>query len=162
MIRVMTSDHYSSTASLVDSLMHIVHTWATMRSKDPSTKVGACIYHGETGGLFLGYNGFPRGVPDLKDTWDNRDPSKGLTKYDLVIHAEHNAILKALKAGVDLKKCVLVCTHIPCPKCMRDVIAANMIPKVFYRSPTFNSFSDRDREVVFSIAETLNIELIKV
>lgn len=158
----MTSDHYSSPASLVDSLMQVVHTWATMRSKDPSTKVGACIYHADTGGLFLGYNGFPSGVPDLKDTWENRDPEKGLTKYDLVIHAEHNAILKALKAGVDLTKCVLVCTHIPCPKCMRDVIAANKIPKVFYRSPTFNSFSERDRFVVFSIAKSLNIELVKV
>lgn len=162
MTLAMTSDHYSSKVPLIEALSEIVHLWAAMRSKDPSTKVGACIYHGDTGGLFLGYNGFPIGFPDLKETWDNRDPSKGITKYDLVIHAEHNAILKALKAGVDLTKCVLVCTHIPCPKCMRDIIAANKIPKVFYRSPTFNSFSDRDREVVFSIAENLNIELTRI
>ena len=157
----MTPDTYSSKVPLVEALMETVHLWAAMRSKDPSTKVGACVYHGDTGGMFLGYNGFPSGLPDLKRVWDNRDHAQGLTKYDLVIHAEHNAILKALKAGVDLKSCILICTHIPCPKCMRDVIAANLIPKVFYRSPTFNSFSKRDREVVFSIATSLNIELSK-
>lgn len=158
----MTSDHYSSPAPLVASLLQVVHTWAVMRSKDPSTKVGACIYDQRTGGLFLGYNGFPAGFPDSRDIWDNRNPDVGLTKYDLVIHAEHNAILKALKAGINMKETMLVCTHIPCPKCMRDVIAANGIPNVYYRTPTFNSFSTRDRAVVHQIADIAGINLIQV
>jgi dCMP deaminase len=58
-------------------------------SKDPSTKVGAVLVHGNVV-VGLGYNGFPRGVKDLEARYADRD-----TKYRLVVHAEVNAILMA-------------------------------------------------------------------
>lgn len=158
-----TTSEYSSATPLIKSLLEVVQCWANNRSKDPSTKVGACIYDQCTGGLFLGYNGFPSGFPDYKGVWDNRDPSgETLAKYDLVIHAEHNAVLKALRANVNMAQAILVCTNIPCPKCMRDVIASNGIRVVYYLTPTFNSFSDRDRTVVNLIAKTMNITLEQI
>jgi dCMP deaminase len=59
-------------------------------SKDPSTKVGAVVVDSLRTVLGVGYNGFPRGVPDHREWYDDRS-----TKYDLIVHAEVNAILSA-------------------------------------------------------------------
>lgn len=59
-------------------------------SKDPSTKVGAVLVNYDIGQEFIGYNGFPRGVEDLPERYEDRE-----LKYKLVVHAEVNAILKA-------------------------------------------------------------------
>lgn len=59
-------------------------------SKDPSTKVGAVLVNYDKNKEFIGYNGFPQGVQDLKDRYENRE-----LKYKMVVHAEVNAILKA-------------------------------------------------------------------
>lgn len=60
-------------------------------SKDPSTKVGAVIINSQSNNIIsLGYNGFPRGVGDGEDRYLNRD-----LKYQLVVHAEENAIISA-------------------------------------------------------------------
>ena len=67
---------------------------ASMRSKDPSTQVGACIIDGDKRILSTGYNGFPQGCSDDEFPW-NRDESLGETKYQYVVHAELNAILNA-------------------------------------------------------------------
>lgn len=59
-------------------------------SKDPSTKVGAIVVNYDHHLEFCGYNGFPRGIADLKERYEDRE-----LKYKLVVHAEVNAILKA-------------------------------------------------------------------
>lgn len=72
-----------------------VSTW----SKDPSTKVGAVLV--DLAGLVVGtgYNGFPRGVSDDPERYENRE-----LKYQLVVHAEANAIICA---GHRAKNCTL-------------------------------------------------------
>lgn len=59
-------------------------------SKDPSTKVGAVIVDREGRVVGTGYNGFPRGVSDDPERYNNRE-----LKYELVVHAEVNAVLTA-------------------------------------------------------------------
>lgn len=126
--------------------------WAARRSKDPSTQVGACIIDAHSGGLFLGYNGFPAGWPDTELQWEAKTPEVNdslgrmfyLTKYDLVIHAEVNAVRKALMAGVRMTDAVLVCTHLPCPQCFKDVVLANGIKRVVYRDSHWASQKPRD------------------
>ena len=59
-------------------------------SKDPSTKVGAVLVDDKNLIVGLGYNGFPRGVLDLPERYNDR-----ATKYEIVVHAEVNAILMA-------------------------------------------------------------------
>jgi dCMP deaminase len=58
-------------------------------SKDPSTKVGAVIVSSDKKIVTLGYNGFPRNVRD-----DHRLETREI-KYDLIVHAEANAIIHA-------------------------------------------------------------------
>lgn len=43
---------------------------SAMRSKDPSTQVGACIVNSEYKILSLGYNGMPIGMNDDTAPWD--------------------------------------------------------------------------------------------
>lgn len=59
-------------------------------SKDPSTKVGAVLVNGLDQVVGLGYNGFPRGVEDTEERYNDRD-----LKYPMVVHAEVNAIIQA-------------------------------------------------------------------
>lgn len=62
-----------------------VSTW----SKDPSTQVGAALVKsGKVTGL--GFNGFPRKVADTEDRLNDRE-----LKYQMVVHAEVNAIVQA-------------------------------------------------------------------
>lgn len=63
-----------------------VSTW----SKDPSTQVGAILVNDLKQVVGMGYNGFPRGVHDWKERYDDRE-----IKYPMVVHAEVNAIIQA-------------------------------------------------------------------
>src|SRR5436305_279131 len=59
-------------------------------SKDPSTKVGAVISDNQGRVVALGYNGFARNVEDAVDKLSDR-----AVKYEMVVHAEVNAVLIA-------------------------------------------------------------------
>lgn len=64
------------------------------RSKDPNTKVGACIVNENKRIVGIGYNGFPYGCNDDVYPWE-RDGDFLNTKYPYVVHAEPNAILNS-------------------------------------------------------------------
>ena len=59
-----------------DYFMNIAYLSA-MRSKDPSTQVGACIVNPDKRIVAIGYNGFPRGISDQTISASG---SYGLTK----------------------------------------------------------------------------------
>lgn len=58
----------------------------SMWSKDPSTQCGAVIARPDKTVASLGFNGFPRGIPD--EHLENRE-----YKLERIIHAEMNALL---------------------------------------------------------------------
>jgi dCMP deaminase len=58
-------------------------------SKDPSTKAGAVITKGKQV-VSVGYNGFPAGMPDSPELYNNREE-----KYSRVVHCEVNALIYA-------------------------------------------------------------------
>ena len=89
-------------------------TW----SKDPSTQVGAVVI-GEAGQvLSQGYNGFPRGVDDSPERYDNR-----VAKYKFVVHAEMNCIYNASYNGASLKGATLYVHGLPvCAECAKGII----------------------------------------
>ena len=94
----------------IDLAEHI-STW----SKDPSTKVGAVIVDDDRRIVSVGYNGFPAGVDDHTDRYDDRE-----IKYEMIIHGEINAILFANK---DLKGCTLYTWPFqPCSRCASIVV----------------------------------------
>jgi len=93
---------------------------SALRSKDPSTKVGACIVDVNHKVVSIGYNGMPCGVPEEELSW-SRDGEGLDSKYLYVCHAEFNAILNT-RNGSDLKGCTLYVTLFPCNECAKAVI----------------------------------------
>lgn len=108
-----------------------IATW----SKDPSTQVGAVLVDNERKVIGMGYNGFPRGVDDLP----HRYAVRGL-KYEMVVHAETNAILNAVK---DTAGATLYATFFPCPHCAALLIQAGIKRVVAACSPSDDRYADR-------------------
>lgn len=89
------------------------------RSKDPSTKVGACIVAPDKTIVSMGYNGFPRGVGDFPEMYEDRD-----IKLMRTIHAEVNAIITARR---DLTGCTLYVSPLhPCANCAAIIVQAGI------------------------------------
>ena len=88
-------------------------------SKDPSTKVGAVIFDSDKRIVSIGYNGFPKGVCDDPQRYDDRD-----MKYKMVVHAEANAILFAQR---NLNGCSIVTyPFMPCSGCASLIIQSGI------------------------------------
>ncbi len=107
---------------------------ASMRSKDPSTQVGACIVSGDNKIMAVGYNGFPRGCSDDEFPWERNAESSNDTKYPFVCHAELNAILNA--GGQDLRGAKIYVALFPCNECAKAVIQSG-IKEVIYISDKY-------------------------
>ena len=71
-------------------LSDVIARW----SKDPSRGVGAVIVSPARQILATGFNGLPRGVEDRPDRLERP------VKYDLIVHAEMNAIVQCARNGV--------------------------------------------------------------
>ena len=101
---------------------------SALRSKDPSTQVGAVIVNEEKKVVSIGYNGMPRNIKDEDLTWEK---GEGLnSKYLYVCHAELNAILNA-RNGASLNNCTVYVTLFPCNECTKALIQVG-IKKVVY------------------------------
>lgn len=91
----------------------------SLRSRDPSTKCGAVIVRPDMTMAAFGYNGFPRGIEDKPELYENREE-----KYKRVIHCEMNAILSAREPlhGYTL----YVWPFLTCEYCAKHVIQAGI------------------------------------
>ena len=54
---------------------------SSLRSKDPSTQVGACIVNSDKRIVGIGYNGFPKGCSDDELPWARQAENELDTKY---------------------------------------------------------------------------------
>ena len=106
---------------------------AAMRSKDPSTQVGACIVDKDNRILSTGYNGFPSGCSDDEFPWE-RDGGFCDTKYPFVVHAELNAILNA--RGKNLTGAKIYVALFPCNECAKAIIQSG-IKEIIYLSDKY-------------------------
>ena len=105
---------------------------SAMRSKDPSTQVGACIVSNDNRILSIGYNGAPNGFDDEKFPWA-RDGENLDTKYPYVCHAELNAILNYRGSKKDLESAKIYVDLFPCNECAKIIIQSG-IKEVIYLS----------------------------
>jgi len=115
----------------------------SLKSKDPSTKVGAVIAHNNIP-VSVGFNGFPRGIRECESTkcalhGDEKNILdshrwKRPEKYQRAEHAERNAIYNAARLGIKLEGSTLFCTHLPCDACARAIIQAGIKRVVYNRS----------------------------
>ena len=94
-----------------------------MRSKDPSTQVGACIVSEDNKILSMGYNGFPIGCNDDEFPWE-REGELLDTKYAFVTHSELNAILNY--RGGSLAGAKLYVSLFPCNECAKAIIQSGI------------------------------------
>ncbi len=95
---------------------------SALRSKDPSTQVGACIVNSNKKIIGIGYNGLPIGIDDDKFPW-GKDGDFLDTKYPYVCHAELNAILNSTK---NLTGATIYVTLFPCNECTKAIIQSGI------------------------------------
>ena len=101
-----------------------ISTW----SKDPSRKIGAVAVGSKGQILSQGYNGFPRGILDLPERYENRE-----VKYKHVVHAEMNVIYNATFNGVSLDGASLFVYGLPvCNECAKGIIQVGIHRVVIY------------------------------
>lgn len=95
-------------------LAKLISTW----SKDPSTQVGAVIVDNDNRVVSVGYNGFPQKISD-NDRLEKREE-----KYNIIVHAEANALLFANKSvnGFTL----YTYPFQPCSKCASLIIQSGI------------------------------------
>lgn len=96
-------------------LAKLVASW----SRDPSTKVGAVIVDEHKRILSLGFNGFPQGMPDYPQHYENRDE-----KYSRVVHAEINALIFA--GRLPPKATLYTWPMMSCERCVVQMLQAGI------------------------------------
>lgn len=97
---------------------------ASLKSKDPSTKVGCVIVDDARKPISWGYNGFPRGIKDTFERLHTRD-----LKYPLTVHAEMNACYTCTQTRQQSK--TLYATHRPCIRCAMAIIQIGVVRVVW-------------------------------
>lgn len=136
-----------------DSFMALAKVIA-LRSKDPSTQVGACIVDKNKHVVGLGYNGLPNGYSDEDAPWA-REGEFTDVKYSYMVHAELNAILNSTKK---LKGCTIYVSLFPCNECAKAIIQSG-IKKVVYES---DKYSQTPSVIVSKkLFKAAGVELIK-
>lgn len=108
---------------------------SALRSKDPSTQVGACIVSEDNRILSIGYNGAPNGFEDKYFPWD-REGEVLNTKYPFVCHAELNAISNYMGNKRDCNGARIYVTLFPCENCTKLIIQ-NGIKEIIYLSDKY-------------------------
>jgi len=119
-----------------------ISTW----SKDPSRKIGAVAIR-DRQVLATGYNGFPVGVIDDEDRYNDRDQ-----KYELVVHAEMNCIYNAGRNGMSLRDATMYVYGLPvCHECAKGIIQTG-IKRVVIHDTKYT-----DARWINSFGKTLNL-----
>jgi len=99
---------------------------AASMSRDPSSQVGAVIACRREI-VSMGYNGFPPGIADDERLLDRE------RKYQLVVHAEMNALLRA---GREARGSTIYLHRLPpCSACAKHLVAAGIAEVVACDDP---------------------------
>lgn len=131
------------------SLTEEISKW----SKDPSTRVGALIVDDNYRIVSQGYNGFPRGVVDSDERYNNRE-----LKYKMVVHAELNAILNALYNGASVRNCSIFIHNLPvCNECAKAIIQSGI--KTVYIDTEINERWNESWKISMSMFKEANVKV---
>ena len=125
---------------------------AAMRSKDPSTQVGACIVNQDKRIMSMGYNGMPRNCNDDDFPW-GREEDPFNSKYLYVCHAEFNAILNCERGN--LRGCTVYVTLFPCNECAKAIIQSGITEVVYMQDKYADTDSVRASKRMFDAAGVL-------
>lgn len=109
---------------------------SALRSKDPNTRVGACIVDRDKIIVGIGYNGMPYGCDDSAFPWSSAGTYYE-QKYAYVVHAELNAILNS---STSLEGCTVYTTLFPCNECTKAIIQSKIARVVYFE----DKYKDED------------------
>jgi dCMP deaminase len=99
------------------SLATFIGAW----SNDRNRGVG-CVIVGDANLLLsIGYNGFPRGVDEMRGSRHDRP-----AKYLWTEHAERNAIYNAARVGVSTAGAEMYLPWYPCADCARAIVQSGI------------------------------------
>jgi len=107
-----------------------------MKSKDPSSKVGAVIVNGDKI-IATGRNGFVAHCEEKYMLFEKP------LKYHLTIHAEVNAILHAKQ---DIAGMTMYTTHSPCPNCLKTILQTGI--RTVYYDQLYDKFDEIEKEAL--------------
>lgn len=91
------------------------------KSKDPNCKVGAVMVSADKLIVATGFNGIARTLED-----DSGLLAQKFDKLGWVVHAEHNAILNAARAGAATLNCTVYVNKFPCFACMQVLVQSGV------------------------------------
>lgn len=117
---------------------------SALRSKDPSTQVGACLVDSQKRILSIGYNGAPYGMSDDILPWGSfgeRVDDLKTTKDPYIVHAEINAFDNYRGNQDDLKGSQIYLLYSPCEKCSKRMSIAGLQKIIYLREYTKNGVS---------------------
>ena len=134
--------------------MGLAHLSA-LRSKDPSTQVGAAIIDENHRVVSVGYNGFPKGCSDDEFPW-SRSGGVLNSKYAFVVHAELNAILNSPRS---VSGCTIYVSLFPCNECAKAIIQSG-IKRIVYES---DKYADTETTIASKkMLQAAGIELVQL
>lgn len=128
-------------------LARLVATW----SKDPSSQVGAVVVDDRKRIVSVGFNGLPFGVEDTEERLNKRE-----LKYELIVHAEANAILTAPKSVTGCS--IYVYPYLPCSRCAGAIIQSGIKKVVVEDRPIPERWTDNFM-LAKSILEEAGVEI---
>ena len=119
-----------------------------LRSKDTSTKVGACIVNEDNKIVGLGYNKSPGNVfIDLEQ--ENQGHNWFQSKYPYVLHAEMDAILN--KTCESLHDCTMYSLVLPYYECAKLIVESGITKLVYY----VDKYSETTNKACIDASKTL-------
>ena len=95
--------------------------------------------------MTTGYNGAPSGIASCTERGEClreklNIPSGTRAELCYGVHAEQNAIIQAVRYGIDISGATLYCTHQPCVICAKMIINAGIV-RVVYKEGYPDEFS---------------------
>ena len=147
-------DKRENTLTWDEYFMGLAHLSA-LRSKDPSTQVGAAIIDENHRVVSVGYNGFPKGCSDDEFPW-SRSGGVLNSKYAFVVHAELNAILNSPRS---VSGCTIYVSLFPCNECAKAIIQSG-IKRIVYES---DKYADTETTIASkNMLQAAGIELVQL
>lgn len=129
---------------------------SSLKSKDPSTKVGSALVRPDNTLASIGFNGFPSRLPDVKELLENRE-----LKYMYTIHAEMNCI--HFCADTSLKGYTIYIWPLkPCISCTTHIIQKGISKVVVINKPSLQPIWDEQWAISKDMLKTANIEILEI
>lgn len=110
---------------------------AATESPDPSTQNGVALVTANLMPAVTAFNNFPKGVQHFERRWVEKE-----LKYQIVEHAERNAIYTCAAHGIQTFGSTMVAVWASCSDCARAIIQAGVGTLIRYESPESEGWKD--------------------